>query len=78
MANNFDITEIVEDLIPGMLNNVKDDIKNFEDLINIEEELRIPILFYELEKDDEAWFIITTETQAYRYILKSTSHLLLK
>ena len=51
------------------------EVKSFEDLINIEEELRCPILFYELEKEDEAWFIITTESQAYMYILKSSSHL---
>ena len=47
------------------------EVKNFDDLINIEEELRVPILFYELYDKDESWFIITTSTQAYRYILKS-------
>ena len=36
MANNFDITDIVEELIPSMLDNVKDDIKNFEDLVNLD------------------------------------------
>lgn len=51
------------------------EVKDFEDLINIEEELRVPILFYELQKEDESWFIITTGNQAYRYILKSTSHI---
>lgn len=51
------------------------EVKDFEDLINIEEELRVPILFYELQKEDESWFIITTGNQAYRYILKSTAHI---
>ncbi len=51
------------------------EVKEFEDLINIEEELRVPILFYELQKEDESWFIITTGSQAYRYILKSNSHM---
>ncbi len=51
------------------------EVKEFEDLINIEEELRVPILFYELNKEDESWFIITTGNQAYRYILKSSSHI---
>ena len=37
MVNNFDITDIVEELIPSMLDNVKDDIKNFEDLVNLDE-----------------------------------------
>lgn len=50
------------------------EVKEFEDLINIEEELRVPILYYELEKDNEAWFIITTGNQVYRYILRASSH----
>ena len=51
------------------------EVKEFEDLINIEEELRVPILFYELQKEDESWFIIATGSQAYRYILRSNSHI---
>lgn len=51
------------------------EVKEFEDLINIEEELRVPILFYELIHESESWFIITTSTQAYRYILKSHADL---
>ncbi len=51
------------------------EVKNFEDLINIEEELRVPIIFYELSGKDESWFIITSGTQAYRYILKSNIHM---
>ncbi|MBO7079749.1 MAG: DUF5305 domain-containing protein, partial [Bacilli bacterium] len=50
------------------------EVKNFEDLLNIEEELRVPIIFYELSGNDESWFIITSGTQAYRYILKSNIH----
>ena len=49
------------------------EVKEFDDLINIEEELRVPILFYELPDKDESWFVITTSTQAYRYILKSNA-----
>ena len=49
--------------------------KDFEDLVNIEEELRVPILFYELIHESESWFIITTSTQAYRYVLKSHADL---
>ena len=51
------------------------EVKDFEDLVNIEEELRVPILFYELIHESESWFIITTSTQAYRYILKSHADL---
>lgn len=47
------------------------EVKEFEDLINIEEELRIPILFYEVEKENKAWFVITTSNLAYRYILRA-------
>lgn len=47
------------------------EVKDFENLINIEDELRVPILFYELVEQSESWFVITTSTQAYRYILKS-------
>lgn len=47
------------------------EVKDFEDLINIEEELRVPILYYELTKEFESWFVITVGNQAYRYILKS-------
>ena len=51
------------------------EVKDFEDLVNIEEELRVPILFYELIHESESWFIITTSTQAYRYVLKSHADL---
>ena len=47
------------------------EVKEFDDLINIAEELRVPIWFYELSDKDESWFVITTSTQAYRYILKT-------
>lgn len=50
-------------------------VKEFEDLINIEEELRVPILFYELRDKDESWFVINTVGQAYLYVLKSTTHM---
>ena len=50
-------------------------VKEFEDLINIEEELRVPILFYELRDRDESWFVINTVGQAYLYVLKSTTHM---
>lgn len=45
------------------------DIKAFEDLVDIEEELKIPILFYEITPGRESWFIIKSDP-VYRYILK--------
>lgn len=47
------------------------EITNFIDLINIEDELRIPILFYETIKGKESWFLIIHNDKAYRYTLKS-------
>lgn len=47
------------------------EITNFTDLINIEDELRIPILFYETFKGKESWFVIIDHDKAYRYILKA-------
>ena len=44
-------------------------IKEFDDMVDIEEEIKSPILFKEVEKD-ESWFIIVTERYVYRYILK--------
>lgn len=46
------------------------DITNFIDLINIEDELRIPILFFETHKGKESWFIIIHNDKAYRYTLQ--------
>lgn len=46
------------------------DIKTFDDMVDIEEEIKSPILYYEIEKDWESWFVITTDKYLYRYILK--------
>lgn len=47
------------------------EITNFTDLINIEDELRIPILFYETLKGKESWFVIIHHDKAYRYTLRA-------
>ena len=46
------------------------DIKTFEDMVDIEEEIKSPILLYEIKKNHEAWFIIIKDEYMYRYILK--------
>ena len=46
------------------------DIKTFEDMVDIEEGIKSPILYYEIEKDNESWFVITTDKYLYRYILR--------
>lgn len=45
-------------------------IKQFNDLIDIEEELHSPILYTEIREDLESWFLILFDKTAYRYILK--------
>lgn len=46
------------------------DIKTFDDMVDIEEEIKSPILYYEIAEDKESWFVIVTEKYMYRYILK--------
>lgn len=45
------------------------DVKGFEELITIEEEIRLPILFYE-ENDEEYVFLIIDENVVYRKFMK--------
>lgn len=45
-------------------------IKQFNDLVDIEEELHSPIICAEIREDLESWFIILHDRTAYRYILK--------
>ena len=68
MRNYSDIIAEVEGNKVGERTFV--DIKSFEDLVDIEEELQTPILHYEIKPGKESWFIIKSET-TYRYILKS-------
>jgi hypothetical protein len=49
------------------------EIKTFDDMIDIEEELKSPILSYEIRKDKECWFVVVNDKYAYRYILNSKS-----
>ena len=46
------------------------DVKNFEDMVDIEEEIKSPILYYEVEEGSEALFTIVNDNYMYRYILK--------
>ncbi len=45
-------------------------IKQFNDLVDIEEELHSPIICNEIREDLESWFLIFHNETAYRYILK--------
>ena len=46
------------------------DIKEFDDMIDLEEEYKSPILYYEKVKDYESWFVVIKDNFMYRYIYK--------
>lgn len=46
------------------------DVKNFEYMVDIEEEIKSPILFYEIIKGSESIFTIVNGGYIYRYMLK--------
>ena len=46
------------------------DVKNFDQMLDVEEELRIPIMFFETVKNKEGWFVLVHNDLAYRYVLK--------
>ena len=47
------------------------EIKSFEDIIDIEEEFKSPIMFYEYKENEESWFVVLNGKYAYRYKLKA-------
>lgn len=49
------------------------EIKEFVDLVDVEEELKIPIIYYEKRKNKEGWFLLIHNMHIYRYILKENN-----
>ena len=47
------------------------DVKNFDQLLDIEEEIRMPILFCETKKAEEGQFTIIHDNIVYRYVLRA-------
>ena len=45
-------------------------IKDFADLVDIEEELHSPIIYNEIREDLECWFMIFNDKTAYKFILR--------
>lgn len=45
-------------------------IKDFTDLVDIEEELHSPIIYTEIREDLECWFMIFSDKTAYKFILR--------
>lgn len=66
------------DIIAGVSNlpNLDDkeicDVISFDELVNIEEELKIPIIYFEYKRNKEGWFLIMYNELIYRYTLKET------
>lgn len=49
------------------------EIKSIGEMVDLEEELRIPILFYEKKKAKISYFVIIKDHYMYRYTLRDTS-----
>ena len=47
------------------------DIKEFDDMIDLEQEYKSPILHYEKIHGYESWFVIIKDNFMYRYIFKA-------
>ena len=61
------VAEIVTPTETGNMRVI--DVKNFDQLLDIEEEIRMPILFYETVEGEEGEFTIIYDNIVYRYIL---------
>lgn len=61
------VAEIVSPIEIDNLNII--DVKNFDQLLDIEEEIRMPILFYETIEGEQGEFIIICDNMAYRYVI---------
>lgn len=62
------IIEVVDPISTKGLSII--DVKNFNEMIDLEEELRIPILQYETIPGSESWFTVLKDKILYRYVLK--------
>ena len=66
------VAEIVTPTETGNMRVI--DVKNFDQLLDIEEEIRMPILFYETVEGEEGEFTIIYDNIVYRYILGGRRH----
>ena len=61
------IVEVVNPVLDETLNIIE--VKNFNEMVDLEEELRIPIMFYETEKYYRGEFVIVYNNILYKYVL---------
>lgn len=47
-------------------------VKNFNDLVDVEEELHSPILYFEVKENVESVFVIISNTAAYKFTLRES------
>ena len=47
-------------------------IKNFNDMVDIEEELHSPIIYFEIEENEKCVFLILHDKTAYRFLLRES------
>lgn len=65
------------DVIIEVISEVKSEdfqvieVKNFNEMLDLEEELKIPIIFYEIIKDELGEFTLTHNNMLYRFILEN-------
>ena len=45
-------------------------VKNFNEMIDLEEELHVPILYFEPAVGQESWFMLIHDKVLYKYDLK--------
>ena len=62
------VAEVIKPVDISNLNVI--DVKNFDQMLDVEEELRVPIMFFETIKGKEGWFVLVHNDLAYRYVLK--------
>ena len=71
ILRNYSEIIVTTDNIPNMNDAEILEINSFDDMVDIEEETKSPILLFEVEEAKECWFIIIKDKYVYRYILDS-------
>lgn len=59
--------------VPSTTDHQIIDVRDFEEIIKVSEELFKPILYWDNKEQDNAWFIVMSSSIQYRYILKNKS-----
>lgn len=64
--------DVVVEIVKPVNTKIKTviDVKNFDAMLDLESELRSPILFHEISNKSEGWFTLIHNETLYRYILK--------